>query len=117
VSGLVGTRTIDKSDQLSELLRQRSVEHSVLNARLVDNVHPNDWANPSPAPRYNLVVLGGGVAGALPFMRAAMISQVRARAFRSVAAEAKIVRAALGANSGVVGAAYAALHPDSRTRH
>ncbi len=33
------------------------------NAKLVGNVHPPDWANPEPAPRYNLVVLGAGTAG------------------------------------------------------
>jgi len=30
---------------------------------LVSQVHPSDWQNPSPAPRYNLVVLGAGPAG------------------------------------------------------
>lgn len=30
---------------------------------LRDNVHPPDWVNPEPAPRYNLVVIGGGTAG------------------------------------------------------
>lgn len=33
------------------------------NAQLVGNVHPPDWANPDPAPRYNLVVIGAGTAG------------------------------------------------------
>lgn len=33
------------------------------NQRLVSNVHPPDWVNPNPAPRYNLVVIGGGTAG------------------------------------------------------
>ncbi len=33
------------------------------NARLMANVHPPDWVNPTPAPRYNLVVLGAGTAG------------------------------------------------------
>ena len=33
------------------------------NARLVDNVHPPDWVNPEPAPRYNIVVIGAGTAG------------------------------------------------------
>src|SRR6266700_1543233 len=33
------------------------------NARLVANVHPPDWQNPTPAPSYNLVVIGGGTAG------------------------------------------------------
>ncbi len=30
---------------------------------LVANVHPPAWVNPTPAPRYNLVVLGAGTAG------------------------------------------------------
>jgi pyruvate/2-oxoglutarate dehydrogenase complex dihydrolipoamide dehydrogenase (E3) component len=33
------------------------------NRALVQNVHPPDWRNPEPAPRYNLVVIGGGTAG------------------------------------------------------
>jgi pyruvate/2-oxoglutarate dehydrogenase complex dihydrolipoamide dehydrogenase (E3) component len=33
------------------------------NAELVANVHPSDWRQPEPAPRYNLVVIGGGTAG------------------------------------------------------
>jgi glucokinase len=62
-----------------------------------------------------LVVIGGGVAGALPYMRKTMTAQVRARAFPAMASQAKIVRAALGPRGGVVGAAYAALHPPART--
>jgi len=33
------------------------------NLELVANVHPPDWVAPSPVPRYNLVVIGGGTAG------------------------------------------------------
>jgi pyruvate/2-oxoglutarate dehydrogenase complex dihydrolipoamide dehydrogenase (E3) component len=33
------------------------------NRFLVSNAHPPDWANPEPAGRYNLVVLGAGTAG------------------------------------------------------
>src|SRR5439155_6477655 len=33
------------------------------NERLQANVHPPDWVNPTPAERYNLVVIGGGTAG------------------------------------------------------
>ncbi|HET6202984.1 MAG TPA: mercuric reductase [Planctomycetota bacterium] len=33
------------------------------NRALVSNVRPPDWANPEPAGRYNLVVLGAGTAG------------------------------------------------------
>ncbi len=35
----------------------------VHNQALLRNVHPPDWANPEPAGRYNLVVLGAGTAG------------------------------------------------------
>jgi pyruvate/2-oxoglutarate dehydrogenase complex dihydrolipoamide dehydrogenase (E3) component len=33
------------------------------NRTLTGNVHPADWVNPEPAPRYNLVVIGAGAAG------------------------------------------------------
>lgn len=33
------------------------------NQRLQGEVAPTDWRNPKPAPRYHLVVLGGGTAG------------------------------------------------------
>jgi pyruvate/2-oxoglutarate dehydrogenase complex dihydrolipoamide dehydrogenase (E3) component len=33
------------------------------NRRLRSQVHPAGWVNPTPAPRYNLVVVGGGTAG------------------------------------------------------
>ena len=33
------------------------------NAELIANVHPPDWPAPTPAPRYNLVVIGAGTAG------------------------------------------------------
>jgi pyruvate/2-oxoglutarate dehydrogenase complex dihydrolipoamide dehydrogenase (E3) component len=33
------------------------------NDTLLANAHPPDWVNPTPAPRYNLVVIGGGTAG------------------------------------------------------
>ena len=33
------------------------------NVRLLDNVHPSDWQNPTPDGRYNLVVIGAGTAG------------------------------------------------------
>lgn len=56
-----------------------------------------------------LVVIGGGVAGALPLMREPMIRELRARAFAAALARTRIVRAALGERAGVTGAAYAAL--------
>ncbi len=30
------------------------------NEALVANVHPADWVNPTPAGRYNLVLIGAG---------------------------------------------------------
>ncbi len=33
------------------------------NQRLVDNVHPGDWKNPTPDGTYNLVAIGAGTAG------------------------------------------------------
>ncbi|CAA9351717.1 MAG: Mercuric ion reductase, partial [uncultured Gemmatimonadaceae bacterium] len=33
------------------------------NRRLLANVHPPDWANPTPQRRYHLVVLGAGTGG------------------------------------------------------
>lgn len=41
------------------------------NRRLVDNVHPNDWTNPTPSGRYNLVVIGAGTAGLVAAVGAA----------------------------------------------
>jgi len=39
--------------------------------RLVARVHPQGWTNPTPAGRYNLVVIGGGTAGLVSAMGAA----------------------------------------------
>src|SRR5438105_1831289 len=33
------------------------------NRLLLANVHPSDWINPVPEPRYNLVIVGAGTAG------------------------------------------------------
>jgi glucokinase len=55
-----------------------------------------------------IVVIGGGIAGALPLMREQMMLQVRARAIAFSLRRTKIVRAALGESAGIVGAAYAA---------
>ncbi len=46
----------------------RATNHSLApwdeyNQELVSQVHPSDWSNPTPASRYNLVVIGGGTAG------------------------------------------------------
>lgn len=41
------------------------------NQKLVSHVHPPDWQNPTPADRYNLVVIGGGTAGLVTAIGAA----------------------------------------------
>jgi pyruvate/2-oxoglutarate dehydrogenase complex dihydrolipoamide dehydrogenase (E3) component len=41
------------------------------NIELVANVHPPDWRNPTPAKRYNLVVIGAGTAGLVTAVGAA----------------------------------------------
>ena len=41
------------------------------NQKLVSNVHPADWKNPQPAPRYNLVIIGAGTAGLVSAVGAA----------------------------------------------
>jgi pyruvate/2-oxoglutarate dehydrogenase complex dihydrolipoamide dehydrogenase (E3) component len=33
------------------------------NQALVERVHPPEWKNPEPAPKYNLVIVGAGTAG------------------------------------------------------
>jgi pyruvate/2-oxoglutarate dehydrogenase complex dihydrolipoamide dehydrogenase (E3) component len=43
----------------------------VHNQTLYGNVHPPDWTNPAPAPRYNLVVVGAGTAGLVTAVGAA----------------------------------------------
>jgi pyruvate/2-oxoglutarate dehydrogenase complex dihydrolipoamide dehydrogenase (E3) component len=52
------------------MTRRDGIDQSVVvepwdehNQALVRNVHPGDWVNPEPAPRYNLVVIGAGTAG------------------------------------------------------
>ncbi len=41
----------------------RVIPHDHFNSILEENVHPGEWVNPTPAGRYNLVVLGAGTAG------------------------------------------------------
>ena len=41
------------------------------NRILVENVHPPDWVNPSPAGRYHMVVVGAGTAGLVTAVGAA----------------------------------------------
>ena len=43
------------------------------NRALVGHAHPADWVNPTPAGRYNLVVLGAGTAGLVSAIGAASL--------------------------------------------
>lgn len=43
------------------------------NLKLVENVHPPGWRNPTPSGRYNLVVLGAGTAGLVSAAGAAIL--------------------------------------------
>jgi pyruvate/2-oxoglutarate dehydrogenase complex dihydrolipoamide dehydrogenase (E3) component len=44
------------------------------NRALLQNVHPPDWANPQPASRYDLLVIGAGPAGLIAASGAAGLS-------------------------------------------
>ncbi|GIW92390.1 MAG: mercuric reductase [Pirellulaceae bacterium] len=48
---------------MSQQLLPHVSPDDVYNRTLVANVHPADWSNPEPGPRYNLVVVGAGTAG------------------------------------------------------
>ena len=56
---------------MSENLQPAVQPWDAHNQKLVSNVHPADWKNPTPAPRYNLVVIGGGTAGLVSAIGAA----------------------------------------------
>ncbi len=47
------------------------------NEALVANVHPADWGIPTPAGRYNLVVIGAGTAGLITSLLAATETKQR----------------------------------------
>ena len=48
---------------------QQVLPNDEFNRTLVANVAPPDWHNPTPAGRYNLVVIGAGTAGLVTFER------------------------------------------------
>ncbi len=55
---------------LNDILPQLQ-PHDEHNQKLQRNVHPRDWVNPTPAPRYNMVVIGAGTAGLVAAVGAA----------------------------------------------
>jgi pyruvate/2-oxoglutarate dehydrogenase complex dihydrolipoamide dehydrogenase (E3) component len=106
-------------------------------ARLRQAAHPEDWTNPEPRRRYDLVVIGGGTAGLVCAMgasglgaRVALVEQkllggdclntgcVPSKALlRSARAAAEVRRApALGVRAGKVEADFAAVMQRLRER-
>jgi pyruvate/2-oxoglutarate dehydrogenase complex dihydrolipoamide dehydrogenase (E3) component len=61
----------------AEAIMTRPDIHSLIqpwdshNQRLIAQVHPPDWTNPTPGGRYNLVVIGAGTAGLVTAVGAA----------------------------------------------
>jgi len=47
------------TDDVEQLIRPDDAH----NRKLIANVHPPDWMNPTPDGRYNMVVIGAGTAG------------------------------------------------------
>src|SRR5271165_5867557 len=43
------------------------------NLALTENLHPAAWVNPTPADRYNMVVIGAGTAGLVTAAGAAIL--------------------------------------------
>ena len=57
----------DKSERITILPEDE------FNRELISNVHPEDWVNPEPEGKYNLVVIGAGTAGLVTAANAAAI--------------------------------------------
>lgn len=58
----------------AEALSRQHVEMAPLdphNAKLLDQVHPREWASPTPQPLYNMVVVGAGAGGLVTAAQAA----------------------------------------------
>ncbi len=55
------SQSLSEESTMSDVVRVLPTDE--YNETLVANVHPSDWVNPEPAPRYNLVVIGAGTAG------------------------------------------------------
>src|SRR5260370_4576907 len=81
----------------------------VYNTELIAQVHPPDWRPPTPAPPYNLVVIGAGTAG---LVTAAGAARLGARG-------ALIQRPPLGGDCLLVGCvpSKSLIPPSPRARH
>ena len=62
------------------------------------------------------IVIGGGAADGWDLFIDATTAEIRKRAFREPAERARIVRASLGSDAGIVGAAYLAFTRSGRFR-
>jgi len=66
----LGGKVITMNLKTFEVLTNPAASHydsllagDLYDRRLLENVHPPDWVNPTPAGKYNLVVVGAGTAG------------------------------------------------------
>ncbi len=57
----VATETVEAQRIIEDLPQTAPADEH--NRTLVSNVHPQDWINPKPSGRYNMVVIGAGTAG------------------------------------------------------
>ena len=57
-------------------MASHALKHAPLDAynlALTENLHPDGWINPTPADRYNMVVIGAGTAGLVTAAGAAIL--------------------------------------------
>jgi glucokinase len=87
-----------------EVFRRAGVYLGIALAGLINVLNPE------------VIVIGGGAAGGWDLFIGAAREEIRKRAFREPAERARIVRASLGSDAGIVGAAYLAFAKSRRFR-
>ena len=95
--------TLNQNSSIADLAQVQPYDEH--NRSLVQNVHPLDWVNPEPAARYNMVVVGGAIAGAWNQFHAAMERSLNEYIFELPAAQLQVVPAKLGSDAPLLGAA------------
>jgi pyruvate/2-oxoglutarate dehydrogenase complex dihydrolipoamide dehydrogenase (E3) component len=60
---MVDLETLQSVAQVTAQEKIEILPDGAHNRELVSNVHPADWVNPEPSPRYNVVIVGAGTAG------------------------------------------------------
>jgi glucokinase len=88
-----------------EVFRRAGVYLGIAFAGLINTLNPE------------AIVIGGGAAEGWDLFIGAARDEIRKRAFREPAERARIVRASLGSDAGIVGAAYLAFVKSGRFRH